>query len=361
MIFALLLIGFSVLGMMAQVAPMTGTPQGVEPGGMGPGDPGGFGRPQQITLGKAQYPGDVAGILDIPYSEAPGVRPVQLDLYYTPDSHIAKPAVIWVHGGAFRGGNSRMSISSFGPFDKVLAGLAARGYVAIGVNYRLSGEAKFPAAVQDVKAAVQWLRANASKYDIDPKRIAIWGESAGGYLAAEVGTSCDVKELEGIGENAKQSSCVQAVVDWYGPIDFPSIAEQKKSSNGKSQGPGMMQGPPPGMMGSGKSPEESFLGCEYSSCKPELLRQANPISFINANTPPFLIMHGDSDFAVPWEQSQELNDALKSKGVPIQFKLLPGLNHMFMGATADQSKEILNTVFDFLDTTFQLKPGNAKK
>ena len=379
-----LLVEFCTLGAAAQVAPPGGTMPGMGPGGpLGPGGPNAG--PPQITLGEAHYPGGVTGVLDIPYTEGMGTRPVQLDLYYNPDNHTPKPAVLWMHGGAFSGGNSRMSISSFGPFDKVLAGIAARGYVVVGVNYRLSGEAKFPAAVQDVKAAVQWVRANAKKYDIDPDRIAIWGESAGSYLAVEAGISCGVSELEATGRNTKQSSCVQAVIDWYGPIDFPRMASQR-SANAKTQGPGGVQGPPPGMMqdgpgtgpmqgpgpgmmggpgpgmmmGAGGSPEEAFLGCKYAECKADLLKLANPISFVGAGTPPFLIMHGDSDSMVPWKQSQELYDALKAKGVQVQFKLLLGLNHMFGGATADQTKEILQTVYDFLDTTFHVQPGVAK-
>ena len=353
-VLALLLAGYGALGTMAQVAPPAGPPPG-----MGPGGPGG--PPQQITLGEAHYPGGVTGILDIPYNVVRGFRPVQLDLYYVPDNHAAKPAVIWVHGGAFSGGNSRMSISSFGPFDKVLAQLAARGYVVVGANYRLSGEATFPTAVLDIKTAVQWLRANASKYDIDPDRIVLWGESAGAYLAVEAGITCGVKELEANGPNAKQSSCVQAVIDWYGPIDFPNIASQKASSSTQAQGPGGMppMGAPP-MMPGGKTPEVTFLGCDYSACDPSLLQRANPINFISASTPPFLIMHGDSDVMVPWKQSQELYDALKAKGVPAQFKLIPGLNHVFGGATADQTKEILKTVFDFLDTTCHVEPVITK-
>jgi acetyl esterase/lipase len=373
-VLGLLLACSCALGTLAQGAPPVG---GTMPnmGPMGSGGP--MGAPQQAARSEAHYPGGVTGILNIPYSEGMGSRPVLLDLYYNPDNHTPKPAVLWMHGGAFMAGNSRMSISSFGPFDKVLAGIAARGYVAVGVNYRLSGEARFPAAVEDVKAAVQWVRANAAKYDIDPNRIAIWGESAGAYLAVEAGVSCGVKELEATGRNTKLSSCVQAVIDWYGPIDFPSMASQRSANAGR-QGPGGMQGPPPGMMqggpgagpmqgpgpgmmmGAGGSPEEAFLGCKYAECKADLLKLANPISFVGANTPPFLIMHGDSDSMVPWKQSQELYDALKTKGVPVQFKLLPGLNHMFGGATADQTKEILKTVNDFLDTTFHLQQGAAK-
>ena len=378
-VLGLLLMGFGALGTMAQDMPAGAPPAGKGPGGpMGPGGmmgPGG--PPPQITLGETHYDGGVTGVLDIPYNESRGTRPVQLDLYYAPANHALKPAVIWIHGGAFSGGNSRMSLSSFGPFDKVLAGIAARGYVAVGVNYRLSGEATFPAAVQDIKAAVQWLRANASKYDVDPNRIALWGESAGAYLAVETGTTCGVKELEATGQNSNQSSCVQAVIDWYGPIDFPKIAEMQKASVAKAQGAGgnmppMMGGPggmppmgagpgsmPPMMGRIGKTPEVAFLGCDYAACSPELLARANPITFISASTPPFLIMHGDADSAVPYKQSQELYDALKAKSVSAQFKLLPGLNHMFGGANADQTKEILKTVSDFLDTSFHVNQNNT--
>lgn len=325
-------------------------PSGDAPPGIGPGGPGGglfgMGPPPALTQAKVRYPGGVTGLFDVTYGNAPGFRPLTLDLYYKPADHAAKPVVVWIHGGGFAGGTARMAIGPFGPFDKVLARLAARGYVTAAVNYRLSGEARFPVPVQDVKAAVRWLRANAGKYGIDPKRIAVWGESAGGYLAAVVATSCGVKELEGSGNNAGESSCVQAAVDWYGPTDFPKMdAQQTQPSAMKHSGP--------------SSSESVFLGCELSACSPDLLRLASPVSLASAESPPFLIMHGDSDVAVPWKQSQELRDALAAKGVPVTFTLLPGLNHIFGGATPLKTQEILHTVFDYLDATFRVKPGTS--
>lgn len=312
----------------------------------GPGGPGGAGGPPpgtgiSPTQAKVEYPNHVEGLFDIMYANLGGFRPLKLDVYRVPGTS-GRPAVVWVHGGGWAGGNPRMVTPLFGDWDKVLARLAARGYVAAGVSYRLSGEAKFPAAIQDVKAAIRFLRANADKYGIDPKRIAIWGESAGGHLASLAGTSCGVKELEGEGGNPTQSSCVQAAVDWYGPSDFSQMDAQNLPASQMKHG-------------AANSPESGFLGCEVAKCPASVIALANPITYIKADTPPFLIMQGDADTAVPPKQSQILYDALRAKGVSAKLEFEPGENHGFAGATPPQGQQILNTVFTFLDTTLGVK------
>lgn len=285
--------------------------------------------------GHADYPGNVKALFDVIYASPQGYRPLTLDVYQKNASgNSPGPALIWLHGGAWLMGHSRMPIGVLGSLDQVMAQAAARGYVVFGVNYRLSGEARFPAQIEDVKAAIRWVRANANTYRVDPQRIAIGGDSAGAYLAVLAGASCGVKELEGALGNPAQSSCVQAVVDWYGPANFQTLTAQQ----------GRQQAAP-------DSPESSLLGCPLSSCPKEVIAKSNPLNHLTAKTPPFLIMHGQADTLVPWQQSQELHDALKAKGVSTELMLLPGLNHVFGGASAEQGQMLLDAVFKFLDST----------
>jgi acetyl esterase/lipase len=291
-----------------------------------------------------QYSGGVEGQFDVTYASIDGYRPLKLDLYYARENKTPKPAILWLHGGGWALGNPRGGSSLWGEWDQVLARLSARGYVTVGVSYRLSGEARFPAAIQDIKAAIRWLRANSAAYGIDPKRIAVWGSSAGGHLAALTGTSCGVRELEGQGGNADQPSCVQAVVDWYGPTDF-SLLDSQAAANSR------IRHNDPG------SPESRFLGCELMKCAPTLVQSANPIAYVSAEDPPFLIMHGDADTAVPLKQSQILYDALRTKGVSVDLEVTPGVNHGFDGASSSQAKSILSKVFAFFDKTLGVHPA----
>jgi dipeptidyl aminopeptidase/acylaminoacyl peptidase len=169
---------------------------------------------------------------------------------------------------------------------------------------------------------------------VDPNRIGVWGESAGGQLASLLGTSCGAAELEGV-KNPPVSSCVQAVADWYGPSDFSQMDSQLI--------PGGMKHDTP------QSAESIYLGCQISKCEPAQVQSANPITYVRANTPPFLIFHGTADTAVPPKQSQILYDALIANGVPAQLIFVPGVNHIFVGATDAQYKDIVDKVFKFFD------------
>src|SRR5579859_1700208 len=139
------------------------------------------------------FPGGVVGIPDLVYANIPGFRPLHLDLYRPGPARTPapRPFVVYVHGGGWMTGHTRQS-GAFSNWPEVLASLAARGYVVASVEYRLSGEARFPAAIQDVKAAIRWLRAHAAEYGIDKQHGLIWGASAGGKLASLTDTSCGV-------------------------------------------------------------------------------------------------------------------------------------------------------------------------
>lgn len=223
-------------------------------------------------------------------------RAQMLDIYL-PRSKGPFPLIIYVHGGAFRFGDKRENeaISSFGS-------VLAAGYALASINYRLSGEAKFPAQIQDVKAAVRWLRAHAANYELDPQRFGAWGASAGGHLVCLLGTSGDVASLEGAELGyADQSSRVQAVVAWYPPIDFLQMDAQL------AQNP--LCEPSASTHNNPKSPESELIGGPIQDM-PEVVRTTNPITYVNESAPPFLLQHGTADCVVPTRQSELLYDVL---------------------------------------------------
>jgi len=164
------------------------------------------------SMPKPQDPPEaVTAVRDVEYA-AVGNKHLLLDIYTPTASQEKLPLVVWIHGGAWRAGSKE---------NPRALGLARRGYAVASINYRLSQAAIFPAQIEDCKAAIRFLRANAAKYSIDGDHVGAWGDSAGGHLAALLGTSGDVKELEGtVGDNLTVSSRVQCVVDYYGPSDM---------------------------------------------------------------------------------------------------------------------------------------------
>jgi len=241
-------------------------------------------------------------IRDQVYAEGGG-KSQSLDLYVPTDGPAKKPLVIWVHGGGWRQGSKEG-----GPTLPLLRA----GFAVASINYRLSQEALFPAQIEDCKAAVRWLRANADKYGLDKTKFGAWGGSAGGHLVALLGTSGGVKELEGKLGNAGESSRVQAVCDFYGPIDFES------TSLGSA---------------SGKDAIAFLLGGPVET-KRDLAAMANPIKYIDRADPPFLICHGDKDVVVPDIQSKMLNEALQKAGVSSELVIVPGGSHGNLGSGA---------------------------
>jgi acetyl esterase/lipase len=250
-----------------------------------------------------------------------------LDLWLPTDATGPVPLVIFVHGGAFKMGDKSMEAGN-------VASVLAEGYAAASLDYRLSGEALFPAAVQDVKAAVRWLRANASTYGLDPDRFAAWGESAGGNLVAMIGTTGDqatILDDPSLG-NADVSSAVQAVVDWYGPTDFLQMDAQFAAA-APAACDGQVQAHDPA-----DSPESAYLGAAIQTV-PDIAAAANPITYVaTAGTlPVFSIAHGDSDCLVPYQQSEILDAALKAAGATSTFTLVAGAGHGDQAITTSQT------------------------
>ena len=225
----------------------------------------------------------------------------KLDLY-VPDAGKNLPLIIWIHGGAWRGGNKTHY------FPKAYLNA---GYAGASINYRLSQHAIFPAQIEDVKAAVRWLRANSETYRIDPSRFAAWGSSAGGHLVAMLGTTGDIAEFK-VGENLHVSSQVQAVVDYYGPTDFLQMDAQRLPD-------GLVHDAP-------DSPESQLVGGPIQENE-DRVAKANPITYVSKEDPPFLIIHGDQDKLVPYQQSVLLKDALEKAGVPVKFYRVEGGGH----------------------------------
>jgi acetyl esterase/lipase len=303
----------------------------------------------QYPVAQVVFPNDVEGLPDVVYSQPAGYRPLRLDLYL-PAETAERPAdgfplVVFIHGGGWMGGDTRRT-GAFADFPDVLASLAARGYVIASVEYRLSGEAIFPAAIEDVKAAIRWLRANAAKYGIDPARALTWGVSAGGHLAALAAVSCKAAALEPAQTPgaAKASDCVQGAVAWYGVFDLATIAAQARRDKALSRDVR-------------DAPEWRLLGCFASKCKKGRIAAASPVTYVDANDPPMLLIVGDADRTVPYHQTLEMADKLTAAGVPNDLMVLSGVGHSFIGTTPEQTRDAnlkaLDATFRFIDQTLR--------
>lgn len=269
---------------------------------------------------------------DIAYSTIPGYRPIILDLYRPAQQGKPLPLVIYIHGGGWANGHTRQS-GAFSDFPAVLADLSARGYVVASLEYRLSKEAPFPAAIDDVRTAIRYLRANAARFGLDGCHVAIWGGSAGGQLAALAALQCGSAPTGEDKSNPGQSDCVQAGVGWYGVYDFATM--------------------PQAIAGA----ENAYLDCVKPNCPTDRIKAASPAAHVDAKDPPMLLIHGTEDKVVPADQSRQLAAALKTAGVPVTLEIIPGVGHSWIGAdaaaTRDASLRALDLTFRFFDT--QLK------
>ncbi len=261
-----------------------------------------------------------AELRDIPYVSNGHPRQ-KLDLYLPENSSKMsnhRPLVVWVHGGAWRGGSKE------GCKAQPLTHL---GYVVASINYRYSNQAVYPAQIEDCKAAIRWLRAHSAEYGIDPNNIGVWGESAGGHLVALLGLTGTIRDFD-IGENLDQSSRVECVIDWYGPTDFEHYG-------------GNAWVPDKGA----DSAVTRLIGGKPSD-NPEKARRASPITFVQSNAAPFLIMQGETDPLVPAQQSQLLQTALEKAGVESTLKVIPGAVH---GGPQFATPEAIALITNFLE------------
>jgi acetyl esterase/lipase len=257
----------------------------------------------------------------------PGRRADLLNLY-VPPAHAPLPLIVWVHGGAWKTGN--------GTRDRSPAmWLLYHGYAVANVDYRLTQEAKFPAQIEDCRAAICWLRAHAQEYQIDPNRIGVFGDSAGGHLVALLGTegkNTDWDDAVAPGF----SSEVQAVCDWYGPTDFTQmISDPNAARHPALDAPG--------------APLNDLLGGTVRQ-QLALAKAASPALFAAPGDPPFLIFHGDADPVVPFHQSEILAAALQNAGDDVAMIRVPGAGH---GGWAFSSADNRAKILAFFDRTLR--------
>ncbi len=273
---------------------------------------------------QADLPTDAKIVRDLEYIPGGGERN-WLDLYLPANATNPLPVIVWVHGGAWRAGSKENC-----PAQRFVA----RGYAVASINYRLSQHAVFPAQIEDCKAAIRWLRAHSAEYHLDPERFAAWGSSAGGHLVALLGTTGDTTEFYK-GGNLDQSSRVQAVVDWFGPTDFTQMSKFSRPDSKFDHD-------------ASDAPEALLIGGPVQANRDKAAR-ANPITYVSKADPPFLIMHGNRDNLVPYQQSELLRDALQKAGVPVTLKIVEGAGHGLGGP------EVNRTVEEFLDAHLKEK------
>ncbi|WP_437883857.1 alpha/beta fold hydrolase [Pseudomonas sp. LRF_L74] len=276
-------------------------------------------RPVASTAYPLSFPAGVRGLPGLIYVSREGLRPLTLDLYLPAESEKPRPLLVFVHGGGWSAGNTRTS-GALARFPEVLARFAAAGYGVASVEYRLSGEATFPAALDDLHAAQRWLHEHADEYAIDPDRVAFWGVSAGAHLAALAAFEAQ--------------SRVSAFVGWFGIYDLPALLAT--------------QGYPDIASATGH-----MLGCE-TACSAAVLQDASPVLWATAEAPATLLIHGDADRVVPFDQSRRLAERLSALQVPVVLKKVPGVSHSFVAPmfenTQRYNRESLQATLQFLDS-----------
>jgi acetyl esterase/lipase len=274
--------------------------------------------PQVVTAAPVRnppiaFPGGVQGYQAITYAQWPGFRPLTLDLYLPPSDPAGRrfPLVVYVHGGAWLGGDPRRA-GAIEDFPALLASLARRGYAVASVSYRLSGEARFPAAPSDLRAALHWL-GSTQDFPIDASRTLLWGSSAGAQVAALAATACD--------------PCVRGVVAWYGVFDMRNM-------------PGAADP---------EAPHWRMLGCVAAACGP-LLDEASPAARVGPRAPPMLLIAGTADRIVPSDQSTAMAARLRAAGIRHELLLIEGVDHSFIGATPSDTR---NATIRAVEATFR--------
>jgi acetyl esterase/lipase len=283
-------------------------------------------------------PGGTRVLRGVPYAALPGARPLELDLYLPPEGAgpVPVPVVVFLHGGGWRLGSRHAAGPMYRdaaptPFERV----AQAGIAVASADYRLSGEATWPAQLHDAKAAVRWLRSRAGELGVDGDRVAAWGESAGGHLAELLGLVSD-PALEGDVGVTGPSSAVSAVVAWYAPSDVAAVATDTGADphDGGTREAQLLGAPPPEV--------------------PETAAQASPLGHGSPAAPPFLLLHGAADRFVPCVQSERLYDALLEAGVDVELDVFEGADHMWLGSP-EAARQAVDRTVDVLRRGFGLR------
>lgn len=264
-------------------------------------------KPETKSKPKADLPPGITWEFDVPYIKD-GDSAQRLDIYY-PEQQPKEslPLIVHIHGGGWMGGSKY-------PCD--VSRMTTQGYVVASVEYRFSQTSKFPAQIQDCQAAIRWLRANAQRYHLNPEKVGVIGGSAGGHLSALVGVTGGKKVFAAIGGNEDLSDAVQCVCDIFGPKNFASVMEQAgEDKNVKNVF----------KFNTPSDPYSELIGAKLSD--KEKTAAVSPISYVDKNSPPILILHGTHDALVPFAQSEEFEAAMKKNGAPVWLQKFPGAGH----------------------------------
>ncbi|GAB3033479.1 alpha/beta hydrolase [Parafrigoribacterium mesophilum] len=254
-------------------------------------------------------------VRDVTYA-GQGASALAMDLYLPRGADVPPPIAVYFHGGGWARG-TRGDLA-----QERLVPLARRGVAVASVSYRLIDVALWPAQLYDAKGAVRWLRANAARFGIDGSRIGAWGASAGGHLAALLGLTAGLSELEGdVGGNLDRDSSVSCVVAWFPPTDLIALTEQP--ADPAVPLPSFLAGRPV----DATPAQARLLGVHDVHEAPDAARAASPISYAHRAGPPFRLVHGDRDGLIPHYQSRILHDALLESGSRSTLLLVAGANH----------------------------------
>ncbi|BDV31899.1 alpha/beta hydrolase [Microbacterium terricola] len=311
------------------------------------GDPG-FQPPTFLAPGVAeqQHPQNATVHRALTYSMPDGYRPLQLDLY-VPDGRTGPvPCVVWIHGGAWLFG-SRLTPPDYWPAASLFGAAIAAGLAVASIDYRHSREASFPAQLHDAKAAVRYLRRFAAELGIDAGRIGVWGESAGGHLAALLAL-VDDPALEGADGVTGESSAVDAAVVFYGVADVDSMPSFLDSMPAE-----WIENLQAQDTGAGVEPIDVLLAASPYE-REEARRLVSPIHHVRADAPPFLLVHGEADGLVPVSQSEMLHAALQDAGGAAELVTVAGADHVFLGT--DPLPQIERAV-DYLAAALDATPS----
>lgn len=267
---------------------------------------------------------DVVVEENVTYGQVDGVE-LQLDLARPKTGTGPFPAVVFIHGGAWAGGERTA-------YRSMIEKAARRGYVAATISYRLtgfdpktsSGKVPFPAQIHDCKCAIRWIRSAAGKYHIDPERVGVTGGSAGGHLSLLVGLVDQQAGMEGNGGHANFPSAVRAVVNYCGPTDLVQEYNDVKAVQPFLQA---LCGGTPDLAG-------------------EAYKIASPVTYVSRQGPPVLTVHGDRDDIVPVEQARSLDEVMKQAGAPHELLILSGQGHAFEGESGREAEKALWSFFD---------------
>jgi acetyl esterase/lipase len=271
-------------------------------------------------------PAEIEYVIDVTYSQV-DKEDLKLDLAYPKDAKGPFPAVVCVHGGGWHAGNRK-------GYTSLIKEYAQNGYVGVTVSYRLAPKHKFPAPVQDVKAAVRWLRAHAAEYKIDPNKIGAIGDSAGGHLVSMLAVTSAEDGFDG---EEKESCRIQAVVPVYAPFDLVTGWKRSETDQPKFEGNYV------------RFAMTQFLGGKIDDI-PETYKKASPVTYVTRDDPPVLLIHGTKDLLVGIDQSELMETKLKDAGVSVEFVKIDGAGHGFKG---DHLRQAMQSAKKFFDKTLR--------